>query len=76
MTQFNWALGLFTALIDASRSYTTVPRDEIETLLDEIQAWLRQHDRALHTDVVPLAMTAETQSERLRSVLTLQRNAV
>ena len=37
MTQFNWALGLFTALIDASRSYTAVPRDEIETLLDEIR---------------------------------------
>jgi len=76
MTQLSWALGLFTALIDASRGYTAVPRDEIETLLDEIQAWLRQHDRALHTDAVPLAMTAEMQKERPRAALTLQRHAV
>ena len=76
MTQFNWALGLFTALIDASRSYTAVPRDEIETLLDEIRAWLRQHDRALNADAVPIALMDQTQSGEHRPVLTLQRNAV
>jgi putative glutamine amidotransferase len=76
MTQLSWALGLFTALIDASRGYSAVPREEIESLLEEIQAWLRQHDRALHTAAVPFALMAETQSERLRSTLTLQRNAV
>ena len=75
MTQLNWALGLFTALIDASRAYAAIPRDEIETLLDEIQTWLRQHDRALNTAAGPLAMTAETQRERLRAALTLQRHA-
>jgi GMP synthase-like glutamine amidotransferase len=76
MTQLSWALGLFTALIDASRGYTAVPRDEIETLLDEIQAWLRQHDRALHTDAVPFTLTAETQSERFRPTLTLQKHVL
>jgi gamma-glutamyl-gamma-aminobutyrate hydrolase PuuD len=47
MTHLSWALGLFTAFIDASRGYTAIPRDEIETLLAEIQGWLRQHDRVL-----------------------------
>jgi len=75
MTQFNWALGLFTALIDASRSYTVVPRDEIETLLDEIRGWLRQHDRALIANSAPAALMAETQSGEHRPALTLQRNA-
>ena len=37
MAHLSWALGLFTALIDASRGYSAVPRDEIETLLDEIR---------------------------------------
>jgi GMP synthase-like glutamine amidotransferase len=76
MTHLNWALGLFTALIDASRGYTAVPRDEIETLLDEIQAWLRQHDRPLNADSVPFALMAETQSGEHRPVLTLQRHVV
>jgi GMP synthase-like glutamine amidotransferase len=76
MTHLNWALGLFTALIDASRSYTAVPRDEIETLLDEIQAWLRQHDRALIGNAAPSALMADTQSGEHRPALTLQRNVV
>lgn len=76
MTHLSWATGLFTALVDASRGYAAVPRDEIETLLDEIQAWLRQHDRALHTADLPVRLTAaETQSERLRPTLTLQKHA-
>ena len=76
MTQFTWALGLFTALIDASRGYTAVPRDEIETLLDEIRGWLRQHDRALNADTVPFALTDQMQSSEHRPVLTLQRHVV
>ena len=76
MTQLNWALGLFTALIDASRGYIAIPRDEIETLLDEIQAWLRQHDRALNAGSAPSAVLAQMQSHGLGSALTLQRNAV
>jgi GMP synthase-like glutamine amidotransferase len=33
MTHLSWALGLFTALVDASRSYSAVPRDEMEYCL-------------------------------------------
>jgi len=76
MTQFNWALGLFTALIDASRGYTAIPRDEIETLLEEIRGWLCQHDRALIGNAEPSAVMAQTQSGEHRPVLTLQRNVV
>ena len=74
MAHLSWALGLFTALIDASRGYSAVPRDEIETLLDEIRGWLRQHDRALHVDAIPFALTVETQRERCRATSTLQRH--
>ena len=76
MTHLSWALGLYTALIDASRGYTTVPRDEIETLLDEIRGWLRQHDRALNADSIPFALMVDTQSGEHRPALTLQRNVV
>jgi putative glutamine amidotransferase len=75
MENLSWALGLFTALIDASRGYSAIARDEIETLLEEIQAWLRQHDRALHRDGVPFALATETQSERNQTALPLQRHA-
>ena len=79
MAHLSWALGLFTALIDASRSYSAVPRDEIETLLDEIRGWLRQHDRALHSATEPFTLVAETQCERHqkhRAAVTIQRNVV
>jgi len=76
MTHLSWALGLFTAFIDVSRDYSVVPRDEIETLLEEIQTWLRQQDRALNTADVPFTLMAETQSEKLHASLTLQRHAV
>jgi putative glutamine amidotransferase len=75
MENLSWALGLFTALIDASRGYAAVARDEIETLLEEIQVWLRQHDRALYTDAVPFALTTETQSERNQTAFTIQKHA-
>ena len=29
MTHLTWSLGLFTALVEASRSYATVPREEL-----------------------------------------------
>ena len=76
MTHLSWSLGLFTTFVDASRGYSAVPREEIETLLDEIQAWLREHDRTLQTAAAPFALTAETQSERLHAVLPLQKHAV
>ena len=76
MTHLSWSLGLFTAFVDAGRGYAAVPRDEIETLLDDIQAWLREHDRTLQTKAAPLALTAETQSERSYAVLPLQKHAV
>ncbi len=47
MMHLNWSLGLFTALVEASRSYATIPRDELVSFLDEIPGWLRQFDRAL-----------------------------
>ncbi len=47
MTHLTWSLGLFTALVEASRSYATIPREELEPLLDEFQGWLRQQDSVL-----------------------------
>ncbi len=76
MTHLSWALGLFTALVDASRVYAVIPRDEIETLLEEIQSWLRQQDQSLRTTPAPFALTAETQNERYPVAQTLQRYAV
>ncbi len=79
MTHLSWAMGLFTAFIDASRGYALVPRDEIETLLEEIQGWLCRNERALHTDAVPLTRASETQNERHQmrhADFTLQRNVV
>ena len=31
MTHLTWSLGLFSALVEASRSYATVPREELES---------------------------------------------
>jgi GMP synthase-like glutamine amidotransferase len=76
MTHLSWSLGLFTAFVDASRGYSAVPRDEIETLMDEIQAWLREHDRAWHTAEEPLALSGETQSEKAHAALPLRKHAV
>jgi putative glutamine amidotransferase len=47
MTHLSWSLGLFTALVEASRSYSSVPREELEPSLEEIQCWLRQKDSML-----------------------------
>jgi putative glutamine amidotransferase len=77
MTHLSWALGLFTALVDASRGYAALPRDEIETLLEEIKGWLRQQDQTLRATPATLALTAETQNERhSAAALTLQRSVV
>jgi putative glutamine amidotransferase len=58
MTHLTWSLGLFTALVEASRSYSTIPREELEPFLDEIQAWLRQQDSALPQDPASLTLVA------------------
>jgi gamma-glutamyl-gamma-aminobutyrate hydrolase PuuD len=79
MTQLSWALGLFIALVDASRGYSAVPREEIETLLEEIQGWLRQQDRTLQRDAGHSRFPAEGQSERhevRRAALTHQWHGV
>jgi hypothetical protein len=79
MTQLSWAMGLFSALVEASRGYSAIPREEIEPLLEEVQAWLRQQDRALYGDGLPFARATETQSERhemRRAAFTLQRTVV
>ncbi len=76
MTHLSWALGLFTTLVDASRGYAALPRDEIETLLEEIKGWLRQQDQSLGTTPTPFALTAEIPKERHPAALTLQRYAV
>ena len=47
MTHLTWSLGLFSALVDASRSFATIPRTELESFVDEIQGWLRQQDSLL-----------------------------
>jgi hypothetical protein len=47
LTHLTWSPGLFSALVEAGRSYSTVPREELEPLLDEIQGWLRQQDSVL-----------------------------
>jgi putative glutamine amidotransferase len=47
MTHLTWSLGLFAALVEASRSYATVPREELEPSMEEIQSWLCQQDSIL-----------------------------
>src|SRR5260370_36950172 len=44
MKHLTWSLGVFTALVEASRAYATIPREELDPLLAEIQGCLRQHD--------------------------------
>lgn len=56
-THLAWVMGLFTAFVDACRAYSTVPREEIEPLRDEIREWLRQRDRA----TVPHRVTTNLQ---------------
>ena len=52
-THLHWVMGLFTAFVDASRAYSTVPREEIEPLRLEIREWLRHRDRAVSPRTVP-----------------------
>jgi len=56
MTHVSWSLGLFTALIGASRAYSAIPREELGPFLDEIQGWLRQRDRAMIHQPAPLPL--------------------
>lgn len=62
MTHVSWSLGLFTALIGASRAYSAIPREELESFLDDIEGWLRQHDRAVLHQPAPLPLLAGTLS--------------
>jgi hypothetical protein len=71
-------MGLFTAFVDASRAYSSVPREEIEPLRPEIREWLRHRDlviapravpSALGTDVSKLPDTAITPATRRTSPL-------
>jgi gamma-glutamyl-gamma-aminobutyrate hydrolase PuuD len=60
VTHLTWSLGLFTALVEASRSYSNVPRAELEPTLDEIQGWLRQQDSILlHLSASSTQMTGK-----------------
>jgi putative glutamine amidotransferase len=54
-THLHWVMGLFTAFVDASRAYSSVPREEIEPLRPEIQEWLRHRDRVVSPRAVPSA---------------------
>jgi putative glutamine amidotransferase len=47
MTHLTWSLGLFSSLVEASRSYSSVRREELEPSLDDIKCWLRQQDSVL-----------------------------
>ena len=46
-THLSWVMGLFTAFVDASRAYSSVPREEMESLRAEMRDWLRQRDRSV-----------------------------
>jgi putative glutamine amidotransferase len=60
MTHLTWSHGLFSALVEASRSYATVPREELAPSLDEIQGWLQQQDSALlHLSASPTRMSGK-----------------
>jgi len=62
MTHVSWSHGLFTALIEASITYSAIPKEELESFLDEIEGWLRQHDRAVLHQPAPLPLPAGTLS--------------
>ena len=60
VTHLTWANGLFTALIQASRLYAAMSRDDLDALLEEIQGWLRQRDSALTQSLAPATVLAAT----------------
>jgi gamma-glutamyl-gamma-aminobutyrate hydrolase PuuD len=55
-THLHWVMGLFTAFVDASRAYSSVPREEIEPLRPEIREWLRHRDLVIAPRAVPSAL--------------------
>jgi len=69
MTHLTWSLGLFTTLIEASRSYATVSREELESSLDEIHGWLRQQDSILLHLSASSALVSGKHSGRQTSTL-------
>lgn len=60
MTQVSWPRSLFTALIEASRVYSAIPREELELFCDEIQGWLRQRDWAVIHRSMPQSLFSGT----------------
>jgi putative glutamine amidotransferase len=77
-THLHWVMGLFTAFVDASRAYSSVPREEIEPLRTEIREWLRGCDSIVSPRSVPSVVgtdganapdTAITPATRRTSVL-------
>jgi len=69
MTHLTWSLGLFRALVEASRSYATIPHMELESFVDEIQGWLHQQDSVLlHLSGSP-ALVTEKQYKQQTSTL-------
>ena len=46
-THLSWVMGLFTAFVDASRAYSSVPCEEMEPLRTEMRDWLRQRDHSV-----------------------------
>jgi Peptidase C26 len=61
-TQLHWVMGLFGAFLDASRTYSAIPREEIEPLRCEIRDWLRQRDESLCA-LHPWAATAASSAD-------------
>ena len=71
MTHLTWSLGLFSALVEASRSFATIPRMELKSFVEEIQGWLRQQDSALlHLSGSPAPVSGK-QYKRQTSTLPL-----
>ena len=56
-TQLHWVMGLFTSFVDASRTYSAIPREEMEPLRCEIKEWVRQCDQALFPSTATTALT-------------------
>ena len=79
-THLSWVMGLFTAFVDASRAYSSVPREEMEPLRAEMRDWLRQRDRSLSprgaTSTLGIGTPLTPATRRPSALLTSLREAV
>jgi hypothetical protein len=64
MTHLNWVMGLFSSFIDASRIYSSIPREGIDPFFEEISGWLRQRDRSLYPRNARAALNADPRISR------------